>query len=923
MSGDDRVKKTDFTGYPPLGAQGQSQSQSQRPYHAETQGMTRDYLGADSGAYHLRDQSIDVSEQEHEGYGMENVAMMRDTSRSPLHTPQSGNGHEYPLPAGASQPYIAPPQPAATNFTPGATTPGNGPSHRVHYPPSPYMNRGDNYTTIPLQDREHNRTEAMSPTPVQSGTTTPVGSGNKKKHWSFLPGSSTTSLETSAMHEKGQKRPKNSRGASWDLLGDRAEWEEFNPKNASVENLKFAEGDVGTNKLSRFYYWALNRGIIVRWALYIIPILGLLWIPGILGVTAEPDATVWGVKLIWWSIWLSVLWGGWWAATAVFMMVPTIFRNTIGAIIPSSRRYTDVIAALGKYAKLIFWVLAIWISFTPLVINHYTGESTATSRTDLTTMVNILFGLFLCSLVLGAEKLIVQLIAFQFHQDSYEDRLKEQKFNLKALTLLYTNSHDIPGRSDTLIDNASGRTKASQVPRVAIRKALRGLKDVAQTTTTALGNVASEMAGQSVLQTNSPANKVTAALNSANKSKALARRLYYSFRAPGIDHLDISDIARFFPDLETAESAFAMFDKDGNGDATRDEIESAVLGIHRERLSLEASMRDLDGAVRRLDDIFMVIVLAIVILILAAMVTTKLTTLVTSAGTFILGLSWLIGATMQEILAACIFLFVKHPFDVGDRVDIDGNGYTVAKMQLMSSSFKRTDGKYVWIGHNVLSTKIIENIRRSGPISESFTFEVAFDTTFESLQSLRARMLKFCKDNSRDFLPVFDVIVDDIPAQGKMVLKADIKYKSNWQQGALKVQRRNKWICALKMTLADLKVWGPDGAGNPTPDPADPVQYTLIPWEQLKDAAPAKSESPPPTFASATAMPNLMDQRGVVNDTSQDIWDEHDELNNQSVAPSRAGTPGPSQIGFDARQRHALEQGGGIEMTSAPVSRRI
>jgi hypothetical protein len=83
----------------------------------------------------------------------------------------------------------------------------------------------------------------------------------------------------------------------------------------------------------------------------------------------------------------------------------------------------------------------------------------------------------------------------------------------------------------------------------------------------------------------------------------------------------------------------------------------------------------------------MAIVLAIWILIMAAMVvrllqferhdtcsrpqTTKLTTLVTSAGTFILGLSWLIGTTMQEILLSCIFLFVKHPYDVGDRVDIE------------------------------------------------------------------------------------------------------------------------------------------------------------------------------------------------------------------------------------------------------------
>lgn len=56
-----------------------------------------------------------------------------------------------------------------------------------------------------------------------------------------------------------------------------------------------------------------------------------------------------------------------------------------------------------------------------------------------------------------------------------------------------------------------------------------------------------------------------------------------------------------------------------------------------------------------------------------------------------------------------IFLFVKHPYDVGDRVVIDTQEYTVAKMQLLSSNFKRWDGKFVWIGHNILATKVIEN----------------------------------------------------------------------------------------------------------------------------------------------------------------------------------------------------------------------
>lgn len=48
-----------------------------------------------------------------------------------------------------------------------------------------------------------------------------------------------------------------------------------------------------------------------------------------------------------------------------------------------------------------------------------------------------------------------------------------------------------------------------------------------------------------------------------------------------------------------------------------------------------------------------------------------------SAGTFVLGLSWLIGTTAQEIIASSIFLFIKHAYDVGDKVEIDGLQYIV------------------------------------------------------------------------------------------------------------------------------------------------------------------------------------------------------------------------------------------------------
>lgn len=63
---------------------------------------------------------------------------------------------------------------------------------------------------------------------------------------------SQTSLENGqGPYNEKQKRPKSNRGSSWDLLGnERPEWEDYNPKNANVENLRFAEGDVGTTKVS-------------------------------------------------------------------------------------------------------------------------------------------------------------------------------------------------------------------------------------------------------------------------------------------------------------------------------------------------------------------------------------------------------------------------------------------------------------------------------------------------------------------------------------------------------------------------------------------------------------------------------------------------------------------------------------------------
>ena len=71
--------------------------------------------------------------------------------------------------------------------------------------------------------------------------------------------------------------------------------------------------------------------------------------------------------------------------------------------------------------------------------------------------------------------------------------------------------------------------------------------------------------------------------------------------------LAVNDIAHCFATRDEAVDAFNQFDQDGNGDISMDELEMSVLEVHRERLALASSMRDIDSAVARLDQILMVI----------------------------------------------------------------------------------------------------------------------------------------------------------------------------------------------------------------------------------------------------------------------------------------------------------------------------
>jgi hypothetical protein len=140
----------------------------------------------------------------------------------------------------------------------------------------------------------------------------------------------------------------------------------------------------------------------------------------------------------------------------------------------------------------------------PLIYSKQDPAVGGTSPKIISLVQKLLFAFFLCAGLLLFEKFAIQWIAEKFHEQSYADRIEKHNFAIQVLVTLYRNSRDILGRTDTLISSAyppkSEPLNASRI----FKQALKDVRVAATTTTMAFGNVASELAGGSVLQPNSP-----------------------------------------------------------------------------------------------------------------------------------------------------------------------------------------------------------------------------------------------------------------------------------------------------------------------------------------------------------------------------------------------------------------------------------
>ncbi|KAL2759705.1 hypothetical protein ACRALDRAFT_206202 [Sodiomyces alcalophilus JCM 7366] len=623
--------------------------------------------------------------------------------------------------------------------------------------------------------------------------------------------------------------------------------------------------DVSLNAMGRLYKKIVGASVVTRYLVYIIPVAILLAVPLIvipllglkdryvvgLGVQPEDESKRrQGPQLFNIFLWIEIAWLTLWVGKLVAWLLPRVFMFLIGVVSSGTRKYATILQNLQIPLSLFFWALATWLTFRGL-FGRFEGEFGWVK-----TLGRIFGALFTSSIVYLVEKALVQLIGISYHQRSFALRIKACKRDVYLLGLLYDASRKLfpmycpEFKEDDYIiaDSVLAQTGKKIGTAATPLKFVGNIGRFGDKVTAAFGNVASEITGRQVFNPNSAHSIVIEALEKTKPSQALARRIWMAFVCEGNDALYLEDVEEVLgPDKkEEAAEAFHAIDGDMNGDISLEEMGRKVVEVSRERKAITEGMKDIGQALRVFDKVLMFVVLLIVIFIFLAWFQSSLLTTVATAGTALLSLSFIFAVTAQEFLGSCIFLFVKHPFDVGDRVDIVGpekQRLVVDKISLLYSVFTRIDKmQVVQVPNIVLNNLWIENVSRSKHMREDITVNISFDTSFEDIELLRREMEDFVRlpENSREFQPDVSTTVDGVGDLDKLVLVVSVKHKGNWHNETIRATRRSKFMCALTLAMKKVPIFAPGGGGDALGGPANP-SYTVSVSDDVAAAAREKS----------------------------------------------------------------------------------
>ncbi|EIE26550.1 hypothetical protein COCSUDRAFT_39616 [Coccomyxa subellipsoidea C-169] len=242
-------------------------------------------------------------------------------------------------------------------------------------------------------------------------------------------------------------------------------------------------------------------------------------------------------------------------------------------------------------------------------------------------------------------------------------------------------------------------------------------------------------------------------VSSQKEARRLAFYLFWNVRAShDREFVLLEDLCCFLPE-DKARAALSTLDCDGDGKISLDDMRDAVISIYKERKHLALTLRDTKGVVGRLEGIFAVIIHTVFVWAYLVIFNVDIAKVWATITTILLAFVFVFGNSIRNIYEAVIFLFVVHPFDVGDvlLIGAESTWHQVEEVALQNIVLRRADGVRIFFPITKLSVEPVLNVSRSNNRWEGFKVLVDISTPAATFDCVDAAVAAHLAANPNDF----------------------------------------------------------------------------------------------------------------------------------------------------------------------------
>ncbi|XVF88867.1 hypothetical protein PTKIN_Ptkin19aG0085100 [Pterospermum kingtungense] len=549
--------------------------------------------------------------------------------------------------------------------------------------------------------------------------------------------------------------------------------------------------------------------------LLLVEFVAFICIMGLLIASLTVDklvkSRIWSLELWKWCVLVLVIFCG--RLFTEWMMNVVIFLIEKNYLLKKKVLYF-VFGLKGSVRVFVWlcWVLVAW----GLLFNRGVKRSRKTNRI-LNYITRALASCLIGSAIWLVKTLCVKLLASSFQCTRFFDRIQESIFHqyiLRALSGPPVMERAENIGSSTSIGQLSFKNlvqdKGGEKQEVIDVDRLKKMKQekVSAWTMKGLINVISGSGLSTIANYIEDADdeEKNKEITSEWEAKAAAYRIFKNVAKPGFKYIEEEDLLRFMK-KEEVDNVLPLFEGAvETGKIKRSTLKNWLVNVYLERKSLAHSLNDTKTAIEELNKLISVIVLLVIIivwLLLMGFLTTKILVFISSQ---LLLAAFMFGNTAKTVFEAIIFVFVMHPFDVGDRCVIDGVQMMVEEMNILTTVFLRYDNEKIFYPNSVLATKPISNFYRSPEMSDSVEFTVDVSTSVEQIGALKAKIKEYIESRPQHWRPGHSVQVKDIENVNKMKMGLYVTHTINFQNYGDKSSRRSELVLELKRIFEALDI---------------------------------------------------------------------------------------------------------------------